>query len=418
MPTNRKSLGRILCVTSNLARWEGDSTTPFVLNLAADLQELGWQIDLLAPHAPGAASKETLAGVNVERFRYLWPASQQTVCYQGGAMINLRRNPLNKLKLPALVAMELAAVSRRLAMRDYDLLHSHWILPQGFTGMLASQVLRTPHVITVHGGDIFGLRGKLMSRLKRASLARADAVTVNSSFTESAVSQLSPDLQRLERIPMGVAVKPLSKSQKQHAVQIGEKYRRAGGPLLLFIGRIVEEKGLQDLLSTVGLLRRDLPETTLLILGEGQERAEMEALSESLGVDDQVHFAGWVDSESIPTYLAAADIFVGPSRRAPDGWVEAQGLTFLEAMAAGTPVIASRLGGILDSVTDGETGLLVEERSPQQIADAVRRLLDNPQLAENIAENASRKVRSRFSRAASAGDFSTLFRDLITQSKM
>jgi len=83
---------KILCLTSNLPRWQGDSTTPFVLNLARDLQRIGWQVDILAPHAPGCAKRETLRGVNIQRFQYLWPETQQTVCYQGGALINLRRN--------------------------------------------------------------------------------------------------------------------------------------------------------------------------------------------------------------------------------------------------------------------------------------------------------------------------------------
>ncbi len=107
--------GRILSVTSTFPRWRGDSTAPFVLHLAQDLQALGWQVDVLAPHAPGAATAEVLDGVSVERFRYLWAASQQTVCDQGGALANLRRRPLERLKLPALVAAELIAVAHRLA---------------------------------------------------------------------------------------------------------------------------------------------------------------------------------------------------------------------------------------------------------------------------------------------------------------
>ena len=75
------SRGRVLCVTSNLPRWAGDATTPFVLHLASDLAGLGWEVEALAPHAEGAATTEVLDGVTVHRFRYLWPASQQTVCY-------------------------------------------------------------------------------------------------------------------------------------------------------------------------------------------------------------------------------------------------------------------------------------------------------------------------------------------------
>ncbi len=91
--------GRVLCMTSNFPRWDGDSTTPFILHLVQDLQAFGWAVDVLAPHAPGAALKETLGGVRVERFRYFWPEAQESLCYQGGALSNLRRNPFNKFKL-------------------------------------------------------------------------------------------------------------------------------------------------------------------------------------------------------------------------------------------------------------------------------------------------------------------------------
>jgi phosphatidylinositol alpha-1,6-mannosyltransferase len=151
--------GRILCVTSNFPRWTGDSTTPFVLHLAQDLQQLGWHIDILAPHAEGTALRETLGGVQVERFRYLWPSSLETVCYQGGALINLRKNRTNYLKLPALISSECLNLFLRLKGGKYDLLHSHWILPQGFTGILTAGLLRIPHVTTVHGGDVLVCKG-------------------------------------------------------------------------------------------------------------------------------------------------------------------------------------------------------------------------------------------------------------------
>ena len=111
--SNNGYAGRVLCVTSNFPRWEGDSTTPFILHLAQDLQELGWRIDVIAPHAPEAAIRETIGGVRVERFPYLWPPRLETVCYQGGALVNLRRNPSNTLKLPALVLCEWAGIIRR-----------------------------------------------------------------------------------------------------------------------------------------------------------------------------------------------------------------------------------------------------------------------------------------------------------------
>ncbi|AGA88894.1 glycosyltransferase [Thioflavicoccus mobilis 8321] len=404
--------GRILCVTSSFPRWAGDSTTPFVLHLAQDLQSLGWQVDVLAPHAAGAALSETLAGLGVERFRYLWPSSLETVCYQGGALVNLRKRKGNALKLPALVAAEWLAVLWRLAARRYDLLHSHWILPQGLVGALSARPLRVPHVITVHGGDVFALRGRLLQGFKRLALGAAEAVTVNSSATETAVAGLHSGLRDCRRIPMGVAVRPIDRDSPS-ILSIRDRYRVGAGPLLVFVGRLVDEKGCADLLEAVRLLSADLADVSAMIIGEGQDRAELEARCRAAGVADRVAFLGWVAPEAVLDHIAAADVFVGPSRTGVDGWVEAQGLTLLEAMVAGTPVVASRLGGIGDSVRDGVTGLLVDERAPEQIAAVVRRLVADPDLWHRLARQARQTVETRFSREASAQAFDNLFAGLI-----
>ena len=106
--------GRLLVVTSNYPRWAGDSTTPFVLDLTRELGERGWAADVLAPHAPGAARDEDLGGIPVHRFRYLLPESAQTVCYQGGALVNLRQEQPFIL---GLASDEAAARALLLAMR-------------------------------------------------------------------------------------------------------------------------------------------------------------------------------------------------------------------------------------------------------------------------------------------------------------
>ncbi|MGB5835269.1 MAG: glycosyltransferase family 4 protein [Thiohalocapsa sp.] len=405
--------GRLLCVTSNFPRWSGDSTTPFVLNLAQDLQSLGWEVNVLAPHAPQAARDEIIQGVRVERFRYLRPVRQQTVCYQGGALINLRKHPVNWLKLPALVAAESVAIARKLRTGRYDLMHSHWILPQGFAGMLARRGQHVPHVLTVHGGDIFGLGGRFIAPFKRAALRDADAVTVNSSVTETAVKAVGGSVPRLVRIPMGVSVEPLDSRQAVLVERLRQEHHSAEGPLLVFVGRIVEEKGIEDVLRAIQLLADSTPGMRVLIVGEGQDRADMERLATKLGIADITHFTGWVDSADIPSYLRAADVFVGPSRTASNGWIEAQGLTVIEAMVAGTPVVATRVGGVVDAVRHEHTGLLVDERAPGQIVGAVTRLWRDERLRMRLASNAYALAVERFSREVSAQGFSDLFEELV-----
>lgn len=397
-------------MTSNFPRWEGDSTTPFVLNLAKDLQKLGWRIDVLAPHASGTKSREILGGINVERFRYLWPESLETVCYGGGALINLRKNKWNVVKVVPLVFFEWAAIARRLATRKYDLLHSHWILPQGFTGIFTARPLNIPHVVTAHGGDVFSLQGDMLARFKKFTLHGADAVTVNSSATRKAVAEIAPNLTTIHTIPMGVsqpAPDPAS------VARIRRRYRREEEPLILFVGRLVHEKGVDDLIRAIAVLSARNSDATAIIVGEGQDRSELEALAQTLGVQERIVFTGWVQPDEVVNYFSAADIFAGPSKRAPSGWIEAQGLTFIEAMLVGTPVIATRTGGIVDSVRHEETGLLVDESAPEQIAAAVTRLVSDPTLCERLTKSAAQLARDRFTRDTSAEAFSKLFSDMI-----
>lgn len=177
----------------------------------------------------------------------------------------------------------------------------------------------------------------------------------------------------------------------------------------------MEEKGVADFVSAVAELKETRPDVTAVIVGEGQSREQLESEVKSRGLAQQITFTGWIQPEEIPVYLAAADVFVGPSRRGPDGWVEAQGLTFIEAMVARTPVVATRSGGIVDSVIDGETGLLVDERSPEQITQAILRLLNDRSLQNKISERAYARAVEKFSKQASANAFSSLFTTLLSQ---
>ncbi|GIU25992.1 glycosyltransferase [Shewanella schlegeliana] len=382
---------RVLCVTSNYPRWHGDSTTPFVHHLAVSLKEFEWEVDVLAPHFIGAAREEVYDGVSVKRFRYLLPEKAQTICYQGGALMNLQKNHLNYLKLPLLVMCEWLAIMKLLMSGKYDLLHSHWILPQGFNGVLASIPLRIPHVITVHGSDAFALKGKVLSQFKQFSLTHADAVTVNSSATQQQVLSIAPNLANLNLIPMGVT---RAQPTPNRCEDLRNKYKVGNAPLLIFVGRLVDVKGVDDLLNALSILKAQLSNIRLLILGEGPLRSALESLAKELNLVENVVFMGWIESNDIINYLTAADIFIGPSKSTKDGSVEAQGISFIEAMQAGTPVIASNVGGIVDVIQHEETGLLVEQGNPKQIAGSVLRLIQNKELEAKLIRAAKMKAES------------------------
>lgn len=402
--------GRVLCSTSNFPRWCDDSTTPFVLHQASDLRELGWEVDVLAPHAAGAATEELLEGVRTYRFRYLWPAGE-TVCYGGGALVNLRKDKRNYVKLLPLIAAQLASVRRLLRTGRYDLLHTHWALPQGFTGALATRTLDIPHVLTLHGEEFFALQHPALSPFKRIALERADAVTANSASTAGAALSVTPRIRDLRQIPTGVTT-DLAPDPRLVA-RLRERHRRDGGPLLLFCGRLVEEKGVEDAIRAVDRLSGRLPGASLVVAGAGQDRAAFEALARELDLTDRVTFVGFVSPEDQASYYAAADVFVAPSRTGPDGWIEGQGITPLEAMTVGTPVVGTRIGGYADSILHERTALAVPERSPDAIAGAVERITAEPELADRLRAEGRTLVHQRFSRPASAAALSQLFDGLL-----
>ncbi len=361
--------GRILWLASNGPRWAGDDSAPFILALAGDLQALGWNIVLLLPHAPGIPLRARLREVEIERFRYAWPESLQALCYGAGVLANLRARPAKATLLPLLFAAQWRATRELLAREPFDLVHAHWLLPQGLSATLACGSAGPPLVVTAHGGDLFALRGGVSVAAKRRVLAGASAVTVNSSATERLALELGAVESKLRRIPMGATG---SDSANPDSVSLlRARFRRERGPLLMFVGRLVPEKGVADLIGAVALMRESLPDVTALLVGAGPERGALEAQSRRLGIADRVFFAGAVAPDRVPDHLGAADIYVGASRRSPEGWVEAQGVSFVEAMRSGLVVVATDTGGISDVIRDGVTGLLVPEESPAAIAGAV-----------------------------------------------
>jgi phosphatidyl-myo-inositol dimannoside synthase len=385
---------RVLFVTSSFPRWPGDSTTPFILHLAEDLISLGWHVTLLAPHAEGARRHEHVGAIEVHRFRYFWPVRAQSICYGGGALANLRRSPLDALKLPALVAAEWWCTVRLL--RSVDLVHSHWILPQG------AAVAMTParrHVATVHGSDVFGLQAKPFQIIKGWALRRASAVTANSTATKAKVSALTRSRVDAELIPMGVDIRqPDPEAVKRIRARFG-----GSGPLVVFLGRIVEEKGVLDLVRAFALIRVRFPMARLTMVGGGIDSDTVSQLAVNLGLDDVVDQPGWTDPSEVVNWFTAADVVAVPS------WFEAQGLSVMEAQAAGAAVVATGVGGIPDAIEDGRTGILVAPRDPEALAAAVISLLDDPPRAAAIGERAAEQATRRFSREATAKAFESLY---------
>jgi glycosyltransferase involved in cell wall biosynthesis len=141
---------------------------------------------------------------------------------------------------------------------------------------------------------------------------------------------------------------------------------------------------------------KSFPKAKLLVIGDGPERTSLEALAIRLGLKDNVLFLGVVKNADLPRYYISADIFCLPSVELA-GQTEALGVVLLEAMACGTPVIASRVGGTLDIIEDGHNGLLVPQKSPHELSSAIIAILSNPEAARKFSTNGRATIEKKFS---------------------
>lgn len=364
---------KILYVTSVFPRWEGDATPSFVENQARLMVEKGYEIRVIAPHAKGAMFREKRASLSIRRYPYAFPFGLEQLCYEGGMLIRLKSAPWVGLLLPFLLFAQFAAVAWECFRWRPHLIHSHSLLPQGLVGSVVGILFNIKHLSTSHGNDVFGLRASgFMATLKRLVLRQADGITVNSLATRTKVLELDPTVSEKTWFVPAAANACQTDTDLVQKVQI--EYRAKGEKLVAFVGRLIEEKGVFDLLDALEILERDKVNFSAVILGDGPAARKMSAQIARGGLADRVHLIGWRPSEEISSWMAAADVLVVPSK--PVGtWQEAQGLVVVEAMGVGTPVVASRLGGIPDMVKNYETGFLVEPGSGKEIAEKVEAVI-------------------------------------------
>lgn len=172
-----------------------------------------------------------------------------------------------------------------------------------------------------------------------------------------------------------------------------DKFNADERPVVLSAGRMVPKKGFDTALRALKLVREKIPDVLLLLAGSGPESSSLRQLTRDLDLESNVRFLGDLSQDQLRRYYTLADVFMMVGREIPDD-VEGFGLVYLEANACGTPVIGARVGGVLDAIEDGQTGLLVPPENPDAAAAATIKLLTHPDLATTLGEHGRRRVRS------------------------
>ena len=357
-----------ICVISSVyALSETDPHASFLVEAHRHLRKRGVEVTVLAPSYKGLAT-HVVDSVRVVRFRYFFRRFEDLTHGQGAP--NRIRNPLYLALAAVYIVAGQIAVLRLCHREKFDLVHVHWPFPHGIWTTILNVANPVPTVYTFHGAELLlSQRFKLVGAIMRWLLPQADAIVCNSTFT--ADKALSLGANHIHVIPFGATIEP------------AERTGRAAGRRALFVGRLIERKGLPILIEAISLLRKTV-DCTLDVVGDGPERHACERRAQELGIAQYVTFHGIVSREQLHRLYAESTVFVLPAIVDRRGDTEGLGVVLVEAMQFGLPVVASEVGGIPDVIVSGKAGLLVPPGCPGPLASAIESIMNNRDFAAKL----------------------------------
>ncbi|TWR31540.1 glycosyltransferase family 1 protein [Mucilaginibacter pallidiroseus] len=301
---------------------------------------------------------------------------------------------------------------------DYSLVHANFFM-SALVAMGIKQVLGIPFVVTFHalgyvrrahqgGNDNFPME---RLAIETEAVKQADYIIAECPQDKTDLMELyNAPSEKITIIPCGFSAtefKPMDKQAARKLLGLPQHEQ-----IILQLGRMVPRKGVDNVIRALGYLKAAGQTIKLLIVGgeceeleEGTcpEYARLLTIAREHNVVDNIIFAGRKNRDKLKFYYSAADIFITTP------WYEPFGITPLEAMACGTPVIGSNVGGIKYSVADGQTGALVDPHNPKMLADKVAELFEDPALLEQMGENAIKRVNSQFTWAKVSSQVNNLY---------
>ncbi len=321
-----------------------------------------------------------------ERGHQVWVASsggRLEEVLKNHSIPHIKVNVKTKSELNPKVILAIFKLLRFIRQEGIELIHVQTRVTQ-VVAFYLSKLTKIPYISTCHGFFKPRLSRKIFKFWGDKVIAISDAVRVH------LVNDLRVTKDKIELIYNGIDLEEFLKS---YTNEQKDEYRREvnlkGGPVVGIIARLSEVKGHKYLLKAAKEILEVRPDVQFLIIGEGPEKKNLLKLVDELKIKDNVHFAQSVIETTLP--LSIMDVFVMPSLQ------EGLGLSILEAMAKGLPVVASDVGGIYSLVEDGKSGYLIKPRQDLELKEAILRLLKDKRMAEAFGRYGQKKVKSDFS---------------------
>lgn len=364
---------------------------------------------VVAPHNQAsirAKANERVSRIIEKRFHYFIPKYERLT--DKGIMPALTTNKAYYLLVPFLMVGELIAIYKATKKHRPDAIYAHWFTPQAINASIVSKLTKTPFFFTTHASDVdvwrrFGWVGR---KIVQKSSSDALAITSVSSRTADKLFQFFPP-DTLQSIKMKTSIIPMG-------IHYSGKTISTQDPMtILFIGRLTEKKGLHYALIAFKELMDKFPMLQLVIAGDGELRQQLQDQANSLGIDKNVRFVGFVSGDEKIELLSKAEIMLVPSIVTDSGDAEGLPVSLMEGLANQMLCVATSVSGADDIMTDGVNGLLIEQRSPEAIVSAVKTLLTLSDPEKNKMKENAKKLAKKLDWQLIAQKHLQLFADAL-----
>jgi phosphatidyl-myo-inositol dimannoside synthase len=383
---------RVLMITTSYPKYPGDVTAPVIEKIVFELAGRGHAVDLVLPRHPELVLAGRDRGRPVRFFPFYAGSGR---AYAWGYASSMRADrelrPRALFMAPVALLAALATMRRLVSRNAYDVVHAHWVLPNGPIAALAAP--RLPLVVSLHGSDIFvAERSRALGAVARWTFRRTSWVAACAGDLGRRAILLGADPRRVATLLHGVDISEFATGD---AAPWRARAGAAHGELLVVaLGRLVAKKGFSHLLRAADRLQSRGVPVRLAIGGTGDLADPLAAEAARLGCASRVRFLGDIPHDEVGGLLRAADVVAVPSVRDEKGNVDGLPNVLLEAMAVGRPLVSTRIAGVPDVVDHDRNGLLVPPGDDDALAAALERLATDRELRARLAAAALDRARA------------------------
>ena len=360
----------------------------FVHIVNRELVKLGVSVTVITPHSKGSKRKQIMDNVVIKRFRYL---PQNLELNYSSVAEGIRGSRFGKMKIVLLTIGLITTTISECIKAKPDIIHAHWAFPGGYVASFVSKIFGLKYVVSIHGGEIPLL--KKFSFLQKPvikCLNKSAQVIVNGNYSKEELEKMGVRKEKMIKInPPPNFVKHCS--DQEFLKNFRKKFVDENTKIILFCGRLTERKGVEYLIKAFPAIKSK--NVHMIIAGGGGKEEYLKKLSSSLHLENNITFFGRAKDDELGFLHDISDVFVCPSIIDSQGETEALGLVIPEAMESQMPVIGTDVGGIPDIIKNEINGILVPQKDPKAIANAVDKILGSPEFSKKLIQNSKDTIK-------------------------